>query len=517
MCVSILAASQPKAKRKISESTDKRDKKATKDKKRTGSKSANSPIRSTTPPLRSAPASFTDVIADNLIQNAQKAIEPPLSVKKAQRNNGTADGFDIPSISEITTKPSATSKITELADLQRQIEEAKRQLNISATGGESDDEDFINLRTDRNDLDGDVDLDSTSHDSNSNDKAKANRKDTESEKTVRKTHNRIVFDDKDDNKGDSNNASSNQKHSVLNRLGMRHQTEEVDKPERNDNIISLSAHRRMEQAIYVAPAQRSQSSSIVRNEKTTSAVVRSTVRDRSTDRSTRESRNERSTRDTPRGRDTNEPADLRERVRQKNRDLEIRRSRTENRSAERTNVRSSSRTASTHGRNERSPAKQSPAKPTLASRIGSKVIVAKHNDDYSEEEIVVPVNSVIKVKPRPIVPKSKQASKNLLLRAVAEAQKSTALVKPNAFEAKVSGVAEKKELYTKSFRKNLNKDNIVVEIASSRANTVIDVDDMDLAENDDDGDDEYVPTSLSLDEDPIVYIPQVINSTLHSR
>lgn len=512
MFLSILAAAQPKAKRKISESTDKRDKKA-KDKKRTGSKSSNSPIRSTTPPLRSVPASITDVIADNLIQNAQKAIEPPLSVKKAQKNNGTSDGFDIPSISEIG-KPSEHTKFDELADLQRQIEEAKRQLHI---GGESDDDDFLNIRTDRNELDGD--MDSTSRDSNSNDKAKSMHKDGDSDKTGRKAHSRIVFDDKEDNRSDSNNASSNEKRSVLNRLGSRNQTEEKDRPERNENIISLSAHRRMEQAIYVAPAQRSHGSSNVRNEKTT-LPSRSTVRDRSAERSTRESRSERSTREMPRGRDTKEkePADLRERVRQKNRDLDIRRSRAENRSTERTNVRSRSRTTPTHGRAEKSPPKQSPPKPTLASRIGSKVtVIAKNNsDDYSEEEIAVPVNSVIKVKPRPIVPKSKQACKNLLLRAVAEAQKSTALVKPSAIDVKVGGGAEKKELYTKAFRQNLNKDNILVEIAAKRANTVIDVDEMEEAENDGD-DDEYVPTSLSQDEDPLVYIPQVINSTLHSR
>lgn len=43
-----------------------------------------------------------------------------------------------------------------------------------------------------------------------------------------------------------------------------------------------------------------------------------------------------------------------------------------------------------------------------------------------EDEIDVPVNSIIKVKPRPQIPTNRQASKNLLLKAVAEAQRSTA-------------------------------------------------------------------------------------------
>lgn len=43
-----------------------------------------------------------------------------------------------------------------------------------------------------------------------------------------------------------------------------------------------------------------------------------------------------------------------------------------------------------------------------------------------EEEVDVPINSVVKVKPRPQIPTNRQASKNLLLKAVAEAQRSTA-------------------------------------------------------------------------------------------
>lgn len=491
------AGTQPKTKRKLSESTDKRDKKA-KDKKRTGKD--KSPARSTTPPIRNPPTSITDVIADDLIQKANQVIEPPLSVKKAERNNGTNDGFDIPTISEMAKKApfNARKEITELAELQKRIEEAKRQLNLN---GDSEDEDFINFRTDRNDLDGE--MDSNSRDSNSNEKANANRKDTDLDENGKKQHSRIVFDDKPDNKNDDSNAS---KRSVLNRLGNRNQSEEIekDKSERNENIISLSAHRRVEQAIYVAPAQRSLSSLVTRNEKSASSS-RPTIRERSRERLGRDLRSERITREPSlRSREPKEPIDLREKFRQRNRDLDLRQTRTENRSEDFADKRP--RNPSALGRKEKTP-----PKPTLASRIGSKVIVTNNSDEYSEEEIQVPLNSVIKVKPRPIIPQSKQASKNLLLRAVAEAQKSTALAKPNTMEVKANA-RNKTELYTKSYRKNLNKDNIVVEVATNRAKTVIDVDEIGAASEDD----EYVPTPVPQD-DPLVYIPQVIKDTLHDR
>lgn len=458
--------------------------------------------------MRTAPTSITDVIADNLIQKAHQEIEPPLSVKKAERNNGTTDGFDIPTISEIASK---TGKITELAELQKKIEEAKRHLNIGT--GDSEDEDFINLRTDRNDLDGE--LDNNSHDSNSNDKSKSNRKENDPDANSRKSRNRIVYDDREESATDSGNVSI-PKPSVLNRLGTRNQTDDTDAVERNDNIISLSAHRRVEQAIYVAPAQRSLSSTIARDEKSTSASSR-VMRDRSRDRTARDSRSERPTRDTHRSNDSGRPVDLREKVRQRNRDLEMRRSRNQSRSNDRSGRRSSERDAPPRSRaasNQRRSPEGPVTKPTLASRIGSKVIVAKNDDHYSEEEIEVPVNSVIKVKPRPLIPKSKQACKNLLLRAVAEAQKSTALVKP--VEIKPSGAAAKPELYTKAFRKNMNKDNIVVAIAANRADPVIEVDDAD-ADGDGIDDDEYVPVPLPKSKAPLLYIPQIIKDTLHDR
>ncbi|ETN58948.1 hypothetical protein AND_009462 [Anopheles darlingi] len=66
-----------------------------------------------------------------------------------------------------------------------------------------------------------------------------------------------------------------------------------------------------------------------------------------------------------------------------------------------------------------------PAPSTVRSRIGSRVIVLPPKPDYNEDVVEVPVASVIKVQPRPTIPKAKQPSKNLLLKAMAEAQRST--------------------------------------------------------------------------------------------
>ncbi|XP_050082619.1 zinc finger CCCH domain-containing protein 14 [Anopheles aquasalis] len=76
-------------------------------------------------------------------------------------------------------------------------------------------------------------------------------------------------------------------------------------------------------------------------------------------------------------------------------------------------------------RRERSKNGCEPAPSTVRSRIGSRVIVLPPKPDYNEDVVEVPVASVIKVQPRPTIPKAKQPSKNLLLKAMAEAQRST--------------------------------------------------------------------------------------------
>ncbi|KAH8323639.1 hypothetical protein KR074_008253 [Drosophila pseudoananassae] len=83
-------------------------------------------------------------------------------------------------------------------------------------------------------------------------------------------------------------------------------------------------------------------------------------------------------------------------------------------------------------RKRRSPSPNA-AKPK--QRIGSRVIVAvrKPPEPSDDEDIAEkPVNSVIKIKPRPQVSPRRQACKNLLLRAVADAQRSTILAKTSS-------------------------------------------------------------------------------------
>lgn len=60
----------------------------------------------------------------------------------------------------------------------------------------------------------------------------------------------------------------------------------------------------------------------------------------------------------------------------------------------------------------------------VRQRIGSRVIVAPPKLVEEEEAVDVPVSSVVTIKPRPVVAKNRQANKNLLLRAMADAQKS---------------------------------------------------------------------------------------------
>lgn len=517
-------AVQQKKQRKPSES-DKRekDKRAKITRKHSGKEKSPEPKRSTTPPIQAAPSSITDVFADHLIQKAKKVIEPPESVKKAERNGGSNDdNFDIPTISEMTSKPMTAvatvcrKEITELAELQKKIDQAKRQLRHMAE--ESEDEDFINLRTDRIDFDTDLST------NNTNNKPQPIGRATIADdgNDLLQPRHKITFRETS-NQNQNQNENVDKKRSVHDRLGTKDKNEKEkekersEKSDKNENIISLSAHRRMEQAIYV-PAHRRNSDQVI------GSVAKKTERDRSPDRSSdrrppiRESTRDSRLSSANRSRKPNEPMDLREKVRQRNRDNEHR--------ATRSN-RDISRDRPTNVPRDRSvgsgqPNRNEPPKPSLASRIGSRIIVAQTKieevNDSDEDQIEVPVNSVVKVQPRPAIPKSKQASKNLLLRAVAEAQKSIASAKPAANPIPFKATERNtKELYTKSFRNNLQKlkDNIVVEVAT---NQLIELDENveyiveEVEEEEEEEEEEYIPTSGSADEDALVYVPQAIHS-----
>lgn len=142
------------------------------------------------------------------------------------------------------------------------------------------------------------------------------------------------------------------------------------------------------------------------------------------------------------------------------------------------------------------------------NRVGSHVIVVPPRPEYDEDEIEVPINSVVKVKPRPVIPVNRQACKNLLLRAVAEAQRSTAVVPKIRSETRSKspvGRSRPLELYTKSFRQSKNKELQVKENFVIQINRV------------DENEDEYVPEPMSdrCDSDgadEIIYIPKYVEA-----
>lgn len=166
-------------------------------------------------------------------------------------------------------------------------------------------------------------------------------------------------------------------------------------------------------------------------------------------------------------------------------------------------------------------------------RIGSRIIVAPpkpnlSNDDMDNKRVEHPVNSIIKIKPRPSISPSKQACKNLLLRAVAEAQRSTNLVKPKkdislrkgSSGNGLGGNTSTKRSATflkKSYRDTKSRDAYIRRAAK---NFVIEVNAMTDANEEgievDPNEEEYVPENISdrgESDLELIYIPQAIHST----
>ena len=95
-------------------------------------------------------------------------------------------------------------------------------------------------------------------------------------------------------------------------------------------------------------------------------------------------------------------------------------------------------------------------KVSIHQRIGSRVIIAPPKPVYDEEAVEVNVSSVVTVKPRPMIQNPSLGCKNLLLRAMADAQRSTA----------ASLNVKSKETLRSNDKKDLKRarDNIVVQI-----------------------------------------------------
>lgn len=495
---------------KSATSNDNKKSKSSKDKSKKKSHREKSP-ELPEEPLDAPIPSITDVFADHLIGKAKRSLEietQNIPVKKKEENlarNSSPPArkeFDIPSITEIAKNVVINAKrkeLEELEDIQKQINEAKRQLR-SINTEESDDDDFLNLKADDNYME-DEDESLLSPVENQ-DAAKASQK----------RPSPIVYEN-DDNKSSlypepmSEEAVTSEtpprKTSVRERLGVKTTDEK-----KSDNIISLSAHRRMEREIYVPAFRRD-------FEKTSDSREQQRDRSRSRDRrakskefrpNSREERprdlrqesadrqkdwareNRRNSREDW-GRDnrqkprehqelwTRETRQSTKEHRETTRDRERRRERDQAaRNGRRSVEKSASLPMSRRATLEREvELNEKPKRESVRQRIGSRVIVAPPKPHYDEEEIDVPVNSVVKIKPRPIVPINKQANKNLLLRAVAEAQKSIAsslskqLEPPKLFSRPTESA--KSRLGRRA--KDLAKQKILIEVPQDKVHQIV--------------------------------------------
>lgn len=438
-----------------------------------------------------------------MLENAVNVKTKSEHLAKESNEKKSSDDFDIPTITEIAenevVKVNRRKELNDLAELQKQINKAKRHLR-TLNSEESEDEDFVQLEDDDDLGEDDEDFSSKKRYPNSSQAAAMKVGDKIANSRAQRVQ--IVFNE---NQTDGLDTMAKAKRSVMERLGVK-PSGSVNR----ENVISLSANRRVEQEMYVPVFRRNDDDKRSKLQHDRSAI-KSRDRDaamepvnRNASAHSREHIRELKSRDLSRGlvdREKNREIvrDLRERV----------------------------------GKSkivEENTVKEPVAKLTAKQRIGSRVIVAPPKPEYEDVVVEVPVNSVIRVKPRPVVPSNKQASKNLLLKAVAEAQKSTAMVKPRPESPSVqnvnAGAGRAQKLFTKSFRDNNSritkgKKNIVIEVTQSTDQIADDVNDDDDDEDDDiaeyveEGDDEYVTAMISDVEDfeeEDAYTPVNINS-----
>uniref|UniRef100_U5EVZ3 Zinc finger CCCH domain-containing protein 14 n=1 Tax=Corethrella appendiculata TaxID=1370023 RepID=U5EVZ3_9DIPT len=431
----------------------------------------NEPESTTTTTIVPAITSITNVFANQFIEHAKKTLEIENVSKKEETNVSTTpppllttnseqinhdDGFDIPTISEIAEnaveKRQKEKEFNELKELQEKIYLTKQQLR-NMVSEESEDEDFLNLKAN------DDDLENINGSSGAAGQNKSKR--------IPITMN-----------------EGTKKRSIHERLGSR------TNDKSSSNIISLSAHRRMEKEIYVPVFRRKEmeEKKLLTRRKSSERPVLTAITERHRESLRRERERERE-REKDRERERDRERDKRDRSRDdKNR---------------------KSHSSST-----------SIVSKEIRQRIGSRVILKstsssssthKNKNDDKEDEIEVPVNSIVKIKPRPQIPKSKQASKNLLLRAMVEATRSTATVKPP------------KETDEMDLRKSKlqNKKNLVIQISGTDTDDVHHEDETDhLTLLADENEEELMETLLNnadnnprnlnkneSDNESIVYVP----------
>lgn len=364
-----------KAKKKASDASSKKDKK--KDKKK-GSKEP----------------SITDVIAVELMEKAKKTLEVESNVKK--EGTRTPSPPPAPLITEKEPEPPTPPRINTPPSSESEKEQEDDEFNIPTISEIKTSAGCLNLHK------------------------KELSQLQELQNRIYQTKRKLRELD-----SDSEGELPASKKSVMSRLGVK--PTENSKP---SNIISLSAIRRTEKEIYVAPS------------------FRKLIEKQKVDNDRRE--------DGPRRSRVVTRPDRRSMSRSRSRDRHRNR-----RDRQRSPVRRS--------RSPRGP------RSNIHQRIGSRVVVVSPERD-----------APMKVKQRPVLSSAitGQAGKNLLLRAVAEAQRSTALAAPE-------------------LRKKPPRDNIVVQLPIRKDKRNIRIDE------------EYVPESLSTQsESEAEYRPTYSKSAL---
>ncbi|XP_058129890.1 uncharacterized protein LOC131286008 [Anopheles ziemanni] len=431
-------------------------------------------------------SSITEVFANQYIEKAKKSLESAPITKKTYQESTAAvrdqqsktppaakGGSELPSITEIasaTVVRKHHKELCELEEIQQRINEAKRHLQTLGTDiSDDDDEDLLHLKANEDDLE----TEESRNERTSTAVARSN-KPVDREATVNKQRQRITIAPPEPSKqvtaarsttppktSEKDAVASSpvaKKRSVLDRLGSKSSvasdSTKIEKSKTSESgsneissksaakpaatgtestnsskstIISLSAHRREEREIYVPLFRRKEGAS----------KEQSTVKDKSRHeqqqqqhqqvRGRSRERNNRAKR-SPVSRVTslrddgiasrNQESSYRRGARAENPPVREARARERSRSRERNRASGRERSASI-GRQSKN------GIDSVRGRIGSRIIVLPPKPEFQEDEIEVPVASVIKIQPRPTMPKSKQPSKNLLLKAMAEAQRST--------------------------------------------------------------------------------------------
>uniref|UniRef100_A0A336MDU3 Zinc finger CCCH domain-containing protein 14 n=1 Tax=Culicoides sonorensis TaxID=179676 RepID=A0A336MDU3_CULSO len=485
---------------------DKKDKKKDKKKKEEiPSKTNNLPIL---PPI-------TEVIKEGFIQRAKKDLQietaakiktkpdeilPPPPPVISQPDLGNEDEFDIPTITDIAKeaveKQRKEKELQQLEELQKKIYIAKKQLQTMVSD-ESDD-DFNVADT----------IKTTSVNENISD-------------TVAPTRTGIHVNPKFFDNNEQSVAKNTNK--IQDRLGFKPTNEESETLEddiKERRVVKLSAVRRAEREIYVPAFRRNEieKQKVVTTdlEKSRSYERRSNITDKSQQiREPLQSRIQMNKIYNTRSDISQDRLKHSRRSPVKGRLLD--RSRLGRFSDRRSKSRSRSpmRQRRTPDHNFKSRERSRERRPFIKSRvqtstteftddqeevtrkrIGSRVFVMPIKAPSEEGDVDVPVNSVIKIKPRAHVPENKQASKMLLLKAVAEAQKST-----------FGSIPNKNDLVNKSRQKRSVKDRLMIEVALDEG------DELDMTYDDIalEGD-EYVPEPVSKtsesESDSYLYIPK---------